>query len=271
MEDCISVSKYESCFKSPSTFSLPNVFDKDTDKTSSINLSIVSHGAKKHKYMLKDYIKNNKIPDYIIWNTSYKRNYQHWQNSNFMETIELYNSTKNFNFILGYFPVFDTNRIKTIIKDLMMSKKQTQIQHNPNIQEMIKEKGTYYWINKNRSVGKNYTNNGYSPNSEKKWLSEKSDYMKDLYNFLDLTKELNIKVFIIEPPKPINSSIPSKTLPLFVKKLKNKYNHVIISDTFLSSYYPTELFMDRGHLNYNGAKFYTKDILKSFNRAYNDK
>ena len=50
--------------------------------------------------------------------------------------------------------------------------------------------------------------------------------------------------------------------------LKNKYDNVQISDIFLSTYYQSELFFDRGHMNYNGAKIYTEDILYSFERAY---
>lgn len=92
-----------------------------------------------------------------------------------------------------------------------------------------------------------------------------------IYFYL-LNKRLIIgaKVFLVEPPKVNGSSLKSKKLPDFVYNLRDKYENLKVSDIYLSTYYPSQFFMDRGHLNYNGAKIYTEDILNSFKRAYGE-
>lgn len=68
---------------------LPNVFNDE--KFNVYNLSIVSHDIIKLKFILKDFIKNNFTPDYIIFNISNKRKYSQALNSSFDEALYFYN------------------------------------------------------------------------------------------------------------------------------------------------------------------------------------
>lgn len=127
-------------------------------------------------------------------------------------------------------------------------------------------RGTYYWNGKYKSIGHNYMDRDYTPKKEKKWINVEDSYITEINKFIELSTQYSIKLFLIEPPKPIGSMKPSIVYPEFINLLKEKYPHIGISDIFLSTYYETELFMDRGHLNYNGAVLYTLDIKQSFER-----
>ena len=60
------------------------------------------------------------------------------------------------------------------------------------------------------------------------------------------------------------SSLPLKKIPDIYREMERKYDNVYLSNILTSTYYPSELFFNRGHMNYNGATIYTKDLLNSF-------
>ena len=54
---------------------LPNFFGNDTYEV--FNLSVTGFDATRQLFLLKDFIKSNGKPDFIIWNPSYKREIKH--------------------------------------------------------------------------------------------------------------------------------------------------------------------------------------------------
>ncbi len=244
---------------------LPNIFDKESSFTNTINLSIVSSDALKHRYFLKDFIKYNYIPDVVIWYPTTPRNLEHYLNANKNEILENYRITNNIQFISDYYlPALNVEKINNIFLSIFKDRQKI----DSVINDLKKERGTYYWNgDKYESVGKNFNNKIFNPSKFPELIGTNKEYKKHLFSFLNLTNQLNIKVFIISPPMINGSSLPQIKTPDAYKELKSKYDNVYLSDILMSTYYPSELFFNRGHMNYIGAEIYTKDLLNSFNKT----
>ena len=241
---------------------LPNIFDNESSFTNTINLSIVDSDAQKHIYFLKDFIKYNYTPDVIIWNPTVPRSLEYYLNANKNEVFDYYSITDNIQFLLDYYlPALNSEKIKNIFLSVFKNREEM----DNVIKDLEKERGTYYWNgNKNQSVGKNFIDNDYNSSKSPKLVGTNSEYKKYLFSFLDLAHQLKIKVFIISPPMMDESSLPLKKIPDIYREMERKYDNVYLSNILTSTYYPSELFFNRGHMNYNGATIYTKDLLNSF-------
>jgi len=245
---------------------LPNFFGNDTYEV--FNLSVTGFDATRQLFLLKDFIKSNGKPDFIIWNPSYKREIKHSLLASDEELDYLYKKTGDINFLIDkHFPYLPSKiRLNAFFKNHVLKQYYDQ---EEIIENMILDRGTYYFKgDKYESIGKNYSNAFYDLNKEHALPKVGSDYFLSVKEFIQFCASLDINIFVVTPPLINDSRKPGFANRGFYEYIENNFSNVKISDIAGHTFYDSELSFDGGHLNYNGAILYTKDIWNSFKRSY---
>jgi hypothetical protein len=243
---------------------LPDIFDKELNyKTFSLNLAMVTHDVTRNLYVLQDFLKFNKKPDYILVYLSYERILLSSLNENWDERLYYYNKNKNNIFLVDYFfPAINKNKVNNVlinsVKLISLNKKSEE-----SINDMLNDKGAYYWLGKYTSIGKAKKFFDLNIDPDKNIHQINKAYLVEIEKFLEFTTKNKIKVVIIFPPL-IENTIKINNLPKEYLEIKKKYPLLEISQ-MTKDEYPSELFMTRGHTNYLGAKEYSKDLANSIN------
>ena len=248
---------------------LPIIFDQTLNNTTySVNLSQPGHGTKRLYYILKEFVENNYVPDILFMHPSYKRHYKFALNGTFKENLEISRDQNSLNleilakhFVLN----FNHKRINYLRSNLL--KKPTPKQ---KIESMIKERGAFFPF----PFGKYQKYNGQKGvhlNKPSHLDTLNIHYQKDVYRLLDYAKSLKIKVFFLPKPYRKQENLQYTEIPPVIKQLTKKYSNFIETKNFPSKYgYLNEHFADPGHLNYNGARLFSRDIATSFKKYFKD-
>ena len=132
-------------------------------------------------------------------------------------------------------------------------------------EDLIKFGGTYYWNgDKNRSVGQDFFDESYDSTKHPILVSPEEFYQKHIFKFVEYAKELGATILIVSPPLVKNISKPFAAPPKSYIELIAKYSIVYLSDQVIFSCYNSNLFFDRGHMNFAGAKLFTRNLAKEF-------
>jgi hypothetical protein len=241
---------------------LPDIFDKELNyKTFSLNLAMVTHDVTRNLYVLQDFLKFNRKPDYILMYISYERLLLNSLNENWEERLYYHKKSKNNIFIKDYFfPAINKNKVNNafinVAKLISLNK-----ERNESVDHMLNDKGAYFWLGKYTSIGEKKKFSDLNIDPDKNIHEIKKNYLYEIEKFLKFTTENKIKVIIIFPPL-VENTITINNLPKEYIEMKKKYPLLEISK-MTKAEYSSELFMTRGHTNYIGAKEYSKDLANS--------
>jgi hypothetical protein len=234
----------------------PKTFDAENNYlTNSYNLAIASHDITRNLFILKDFIKYNEKPNLILLDISYPRELKNSWDESLEERIYYFKKSKNYIFLTDFIiPALNGNKLINFFRNIILNNKNIEIKKK----EIKNYSGAYYWLGEEKSVGKNFTDRSFNKN-EKKSYDINETYKAEIEKFLNYTLLNNIDVIIIYPPAISNSNIPIDNIPSAYLEIIKKYKNVS-STTYINPFIDSENFMDRGHVNINGAIIYTKTL-----------
>jgi hypothetical protein len=244
----------------------PVIFDHlSKNKTFTVNLSQISTGMGRFYYILKDFVDNNYIPDYIILHPMGEQKYEFPQNGS-IEEIEFYSwKSPNPNFVIvlrHYFPAFNVNfyRLLRFIKNFSCGNR-CDVKELENVSEMYAERGAYWFKTDTSPLPDDFKIRGDHPETPMVYdfLPEDKVSRDSIIKFLEYTKKLKTKVILKLPPLRTGRAMRITQPPEYYKELIGNYDNVL-GFLWEEDVYSPENFFDHAHLNRRGADNYTADL-----------
>lgn len=252
---------------------LPKTFDELSELTHTWNLSLASHMGLKHSYMLTDFIRNNYVPDVVIWNPGVPSKHHFTLGGGLFESLHLFSHTQEPFFLIdGIFPGLDKKRLADV------AKAQFNLASNESgalLEDMLNERGTYYWgwpgrpaIYKTLSKDPGWIAPDWLPDEFRPVVDPKGAYMNEIYTFLDIAKSYDIKVLVVPFPSGIKMYKPYETFPEYYQKMTEYYDQVSVISSWNNLTFDGPHLANSGHLNYEGAKRFSQRVFDDFSQRY---
>jgi hypothetical protein len=289
---------------------LPNLFDRlNQNKTNSYNLALPALPLGPHYYMLRNFLKNNEAPKYIILAlesvglygglfTSYAPH-----GAGFFEVMDYSLRLKNGDILLNYlFPsrlnwreisAYLLGKLFHLLPDRMRSwKKEFVFKYLRNIESFPHDWNYAYEsffvtpeknMKERREFIKQQKGYYYFPEqsvvggklpvgftlTDQHESSEMADPYLDV--FFKLCTDYNIKIILITPYLLDQpGEEQAQALPESWSYLRKVYNDVLfVENGFQTRLYPPHFFSDPAHANQDGADTFTREIYREFNLIHN--
>lgn len=244
----------------------PVIFDKlSKNKTFTVNLAQISTGMGRFYYILKDFVDNNYIPDYVILHPMREQAYEFPQNGS-IEEIEFYSwDSPNPNIVIAlrhYFPAFNVSffRLLRFMENYSCGNR-CDGKELGNVREMYAERGAYWFKTDISPLPGDFKIRGDRPRLPTVYdpLPEDKVSRDSIIKFLEYTKNLKIKVILKLPPLRTGRAMRITESPEYYKELIGNYDNVL-GFLWEEDFYSPENFFDHAHLNRRGADNYTTDL-----------
>jgi len=263
---------------------IPDYFDMDLNgAVTSFNLSLPALPVGPHYYCLKDYIKNNTPPQYIV---IYLSTYRGMIDSMAGKLVRYYcnQGSMSFHELLSYSIFFRDPWIliyhilpQLMFSDFVDSYTFNNLFHKDDIikirehnmtllTRMVKDRG-YYFIEEqarfpDKALPEDFSEDMH-PNQTRPIFDVDSDIFLD--KFFRFTSSEGIKVLLIEPPYRRGQYSQFSEIPAQYKAILQRYDNVYIApDGWKTKFYENRYFSDPTHLNHEGAILYTREIAHEF-------
>jgi hypothetical protein len=264
---------------------IPSVFDSVVNhKYYSLNLSLPALPIGPHYFVLKDYLRNNPVPDKIIllFNANIDKRaslFDYYVIQGMKPELELPSyilNRKSKFFLINYF--FPTQAysgaILKYVNSVLFSPKLIDEQRNFNektINNMIQDRG-YYFVKEESlfpdfKLPADYVHD-LTPYLERTFLENP---FEDPYTklFFDLAKTKDIDIMLISPVVRNEKYKQYDSIPNNLKMILKEYQNVkMAQDGWQLSYLENRYFNDERHLNRTGAKIYTIQIAENFSDVF---
>lgn len=244
----------------------PVIFDQlSNKKTFTVNLAQISTGMGRFYYILKDFVDNNYIPDYVILHPMQEQVYEFPQNGS-IEEIDFYSwDSPNPNIVIAlrhYFPAFNVGfyRLLRFVKNYSCGNR-CDDKELQNVREMYAERGSYWFKTDILPLPDDFENRGDHPELPTVYDPLPGDKVSrdSIISFLEYTKKLKTKVILKLPPHRTGSAMRITAPPEYYKELIGNYDNVL-GFLWEEDFYSPENFFDHVHLNRRGAENYTADL-----------
>ena len=270
-----------------------NFFDElFKGKTNTLNLGFPSHDISRSDAIFKDYLKNNDAPDAIILHVRHDgMNNNHPLNGNFFELLSytLRDFPNNDIFFKKIFPAINMEwankfllltginsqdplfeKIFKSVKTFQLNKKEYELKVKNLKEEILINKGQVWWVDKRRQLDQDYVDPHTDDiESEYSYIVTPKKYQEDIDDFIGLLDDMNIKVLLVMFPVRNTFRKQFNKQPELLTDLTKKYRNILISkDGWKLKFYSPVHFFDRGHMNLDGSRHFTKDIYKEFKEVY---
>lgn len=262
-------------------------------KTNTLNLGFPSHDISRSHSIFKDFLENNDAPDAVILHVRHdKMSNNHPLNGNFLEllTYTLEDFPNNNVIFKQIFPIINAEwvnkflslteldktkdpmieKIIRSVKIFQLNKKDNEIKVENLKEEILKNKGQVWWLDKRRQLSKDYVDPATDDiESEYNYIVTSKKYQKDIDEFVGYLNNMEIKVLLVMFPARHTFRKQFKKQPDLLTGLTNNYRNIgIAKDGWKLKFYSPVHFADRGHLNLDGSRHFTKDIYKEFKEVY---
>lgn len=263
---------------------LPEYFDSlNGGKSLSYNLSLPALPLGPQYFMLKDYLRNNKAPDYIIiypvFDYGDTRNFfdkYAIQGIKFPQEIIsylLHRDNKvvvmNYVFPMNLYNVHMIRYLFYLLKEPgAIAEKKAYNQLITSL--MVKSKG-YYFIREQAAFPGDRLPDQYRQAKDSNMAPYDYDPDKDYYAkiFFDLAKEKNIKVLMIQKYARHYTTAQYDKEPVYFSKIAARYPNVkYVKGAYKIRFMENRYFADPTHLNPEGARIYTNEVFRQFREIY---
>ncbi len=259
---------------------IPELFDSlSGDKTYSLNLALPALPIGPNYFTLIDYLDNNPAPEYLVLTLTL---------DDHPEILFAKNGTQGINFpreVLSYFVykkdkdvvlnyllpchLYMGEMIRYSFNEILhvLSQKDKHMVINKGeaisiIDQMIIDRGFYSISNQGKNdslfMPENYIDSTDNNEELRTYGNFGDPYLK---KFLNLTKEREIKVLLVNYPVRKNRFKEIEAIHPEIQKILDNNSHIRFSEEgWKSKIYKNKYFADPKHLNMSGAEKYTREI-----------
>ena len=275
---------------------LPSEFDREIkENTLTYNLALPASSAGSFYYLLKDFLKNNPSPKYIILLTFPRAPRTFFVNSYLVrgasigQVLTYIVKFRDKNIILDYVSPLEFRRkfgqmigliigkvdniIPKKLKKHMLNKYRREYISKENIYEervkyMIENRG-FFAERARKKIVKTVPDDFDIKDNAAIWFDEEN-YINDPFidDFIQLAKKENITVAVVRPPVfYMNEQLSyGEDIENYWKEKARHYNNVVLlsEEKYI---YRDKFFQDAFHLNIDGVVQYTKELAKDFKKV----
>jgi hypothetical protein len=262
---------------------IPEVFDSlMKNRTYSLNLALPALPIGPYYHYLKDFLKHNPPPEYIIMtyhvdgepmllSETYGNQGINFPGELFSYFIHRKDKNQIVNYLLPlhvyrgpifkylYYSLFDPSHIQ-----------RTKKRNDKIVEAMIEDRGYYFIREQSRfpdgKLPADYRADTDCPDCKMKLYDPESDVYVD--KFFKLTEKLNTEVLLVMHPVRRGSYKQFDSVPDPLQKLMRQYENISIPSDMELPFYENRYFSDPHHLNSQGAIRFTGEIAEVFRSVY---